>query len=67
MVEIPEAERKQMVAAIIHLSNKNFNSLTEDFIKLGFLPNDCSRPQVIAAIEKILIPYVSKGGGAKAF
>lgn len=54
-----------MIAAIIHLSNRNFDELTTDFVKLGFLPEDISRPPVIRSIQKILIPYVSKGGGAK--
>lgn len=67
MVEIPEKERKQMISAIIHLSNKNFDALTTDFVELGFLPNDISRPIVIASINNILMPYVTKGGGAKAF
>lgn len=35
-----------MVSAIIHLSNQNFNELTTDFIKLGFLPEDVDRPKV---------------------
>jgi len=56
-----------MIAAIIHLSNKNFDALTTDFVNLGFLPSDISRPVVISSIDKILAPYVTKGGGAKAF
>lgn len=56
-----------MISAIIHLSNKNFDALTTDFVNLGFLPTDISRPIVISSIDKILAPYVTKGGGAKAF
>jgi len=32
MAEIPEQERKFMVAAIIHVGNKNFVALTDDYI-----------------------------------
>ena len=43
MAEIPEKERKFMVAAIIHVGNKNFAALTEDYIELGFLPPDIDK------------------------
>jgi len=32
MAEIPEKDRKSMVAAIIHVGNKNFRGLTDDYI-----------------------------------
>lgn len=56
-----------MVSAIIHLGNKNFDALTDDFVALGFLPDDANKAQVIPVIEKILSPYVYSGGGANAF
>ena len=56
-----------MVSAIIHLGNKNFDALTIDFVKLGFLPEDIDKEQVIPVIQKILLPYVATGGGANAF
>ena len=52
-----------MVSAVIHLSNKNFDALTTDFIKLGFLPEDCDRQKVIQVTDKILSPYITKGDG----
>ena len=56
-----------MISAIIHLSNKNFDSLATDFIKLGFLPDNVDKSRVIPVIENILSPYITRGGGAKAF
>ena len=67
MAEIPDSERQQMVSAIIHLGNKNFDALTVDFVKLGFLPDDIDKETVIPVIQKILLPYVATGGGANAF
>lgn len=61
MVSIPEKERKQMVSAIIHLSNKNFDALTTDFQKLDFLPEKIDRPKVVQVTENILGPYISRG------
>jgi predicted unusual protein kinase regulating ubiquinone biosynthesis (AarF/ABC1/UbiB family) len=46
MAEIPTNERESMVSAIIHLGNKNFDALTDDFINLGFLPEDVDRAVV---------------------
>ena len=56
-----------MISAIIHLSNKNFDALTTDFQRLGFLPDDIDRPKVNEVTENILSPYITKGGGANAF
>lgn len=46
MAEIPDNEREAMVSAIIHLGNKNFDALTQDFIDLGFLPKDIDKSTV---------------------
>ena len=67
MAEIPTNERESMVSAIIHLGNKNFDALTDDFINLGFLPADVDRAVVTPVTQRILSPYVYGGGGANAF
>lgn len=64
MIEIPEKERQNMVAATIHVSNKNFDALTIDFIKLGFLPEDTDKQRVSYVTERIIGPYIKRGGGA---
>ena len=66
MAEIPEKERKFMVAAIIHVGNKNFAALTEDYIELGFLPPDIDKSLVTPISERVLGPVIYNGGGANA-
>ena len=55
-----------MVSAIIHLANKDYAALVDDFIRLKILPEDCNRGKVIPLMDKALSPYV-KGGGAKQY
>lgn len=67
MVEIPEKERENMISAVIHVSNRNWPALTEDFIDLGFYPNDVPKAKANEIAERVLSPYIMKGGGANAF
>jgi hypothetical protein len=55
-----------MVSATIHLANRDWPSLINDFVDLDFLPADCDRGVIIPVMDKILSPYLA-GGGAKAF
>ena len=55
-----------MISAVIHLANKDYPSLVDDFIALKILPADTDRPAVIPLMDKALSPYV-KGGGAKKY
>ena len=66
MASIDEEDRDHMVSAVIHLANKDYASLVDDFIKLKILPDDTNRAAVIPLMDKALSPYV-KGGGAKKY
>ena len=55
-----------MISAIIHLANRDYASLVDDFISLEILPQDCDRSLVVPLMDKALTPYV-KGGGAKKY
>lgn len=55
-----------MISAVIHLANKDYASLVDDFIRLKILPTDCDRATIIPLMDKALSPYV-KGGGAKKY
>lgn len=66
VAEIPPADREAMVSATIHLANRDWDSLIDDFAALGFLPPDCDRGLIIPVMERVLGPYL-RGGGAKAF
>jgi len=45
-----------MVSAIIHLANRDYSSLVEDFIGLEILPADCDRSLVVPLMDKALTP-----------
>jgi len=66
MAEINEVDRDFMISAVIHLANKDYASLVDDFIQLKILPDDTNRAAVIPLMDKALSPYV-KGGGAKKY
>ena len=66
MASIQTEDRDNMISAVIHLANKDYPSLVDDFIALKILPADTDRPAVIPLMDKALSPYV-KGGGAKKY
>jgi len=66
VAEIPSEDREAMVSATIHLANRDWDGLIDDFIALGFLPGGCDRGVIIPVMERVLSPYL-RGGGAKAF
>lgn len=66
MASIDRTDQDHMISAVIHLCNKDYASLVDDFIKLTILPEDCDRPAIIPLMDKALSPYV-KGGGAKKY
>eukprot|EP00529_Nitzschia_sp_RCC80_P000255 CAMPEP_0113453104 /NCGR_PEP_ID=MMETSP0014_2-20120614/7188_1 /TAXON_ID=2857 /ORGANISM="Nitzschia sp." /LENGTH=864 /DNA_ID=CAMNT_0000344493 /DNA_START=471 /DNA_END=3065 /DNA_ORIENTATION=+ /assembly_acc=CAM_ASM_000159 len=66
MASIDEEDRDHMISAVIHLANKDYASLVDDFIQLKILPSDTNRAAVIPLMDKALSPYV-KGGGAKQY
>ena len=66
MASIEQEDMDTMVSSIIHLANKDYPALVDDFIDLKILPDDCDRAKVIPLMDKALSPYV-KGGGAKKY
>ena len=66
MASIEQDDMDTMVSSIIHLANKDYPALVDDFIDLKILPDDCDRAKVIPLMDKALSPYV-KGGGAKKY
>ncbi|EFJ46283.1 hypothetical protein VOLCADRAFT_105641 [Volvox carteri f. nagariensis] len=57
---------KGMVAATIHLDNRDWSALVDDFVELGFLPPNPDRALIIPVMDRVLSPYL-RGGGAAAF
>ena len=66
MASIESADRDNMISAVIHLANKDYASLVDDFINLKILPADSERATIIPLMDKALSPYV-QGGGAKKY
>ena len=66
MASIDRTDQDHMISAVIHLCNKDYASLVDNFIKLTILPEYCNRPAIIPLMDKALSPYV-KGGGAKKY
>ena len=55
-----------MINSIIHLANRDFDALVDDFIQLEILPADSDRAVVVPLMDKALTPYI-KGGGARRY
>ena len=66
MASVDMKDRDNMISAVIHLANKDYASLVDDFIGLGILPGNSDRAAIIPLMDKALSPYV-KGGGAKKY
>merc|ERR1712157_526359 len=54
------------ISSVVHLANKDYASLVDDFINLKILPPDCDGIKIIPLMDKALSPYVA-GGGAKKY
>lgn len=66
VARLKQSDMDTIVSAVIHLANKDYKSLVDDFIDLDILPQDCDRSLVVPLMDKALTPYV-KGGGAKRY
>ena len=66
VAQIKQKDMDTMISAIIHLANRDYPSLVDDFISLEILPSNCDRVLVVPLMDKALTPYV-KGGGATAY
>ena len=47
MASIDAADRDNMISAVIHLANKDYASLVDDFVNLEILPKDSDRAAII--------------------
>lgn len=48
VASLQQEDMDNIVSAIVHLSNKDYAALVDDFIRLKILPADCDRSKVIA-------------------
>ena len=52
---IKQEDMDTFISAIIHLANRDYPSLVDDFIKLQILPTNCDRPKVIYTFIHVLL------------
>ena len=66
MATINEEDRDHMISAVIHLANKDYANLVDDFVNLKILPKGSNRAAIVPLMDKALSPYVV-GGGMKKY
>ncbi|MEM6502387.1 MAG: AarF/ABC1/UbiB kinase family protein [Cyanobacteria bacterium P01_C01_bin.89] len=53
MDQMDETTKETIVDSVVHLINKKYDKLTEDFVKLGFLAPDTDITPIIPALEDV--------------
>ncbi len=53
MDQMDETTKETIVDSVVHLINKKYDRLTEDFVKLGFLAPDTDITPIIPALEDV--------------
>ncbi len=61
MSEVSRASRSGLIQAVVHLVNKNFDKLSQDFVKLGFLSEEVNLEPIVPAFENVFINAVEQG------
>ncbi len=61
MSEVSRDSRTGLIQAVVHLVNRNFNKLSKDFVKLGFLDKDIDLTPIIPAFEIVFKNAIDVG------
>ena len=61
MSEVTRSSRSGLIQAVVHLVNKNFDKLSQDFVKLGFLSEEVNLEPIVPAFEDVFINAVELG------
>lgn len=54
MDQLTQHTKETIAGSVVHLINKDYLSLTDDFVKLGFLTSDIDISPIIPALERVL-------------
>ncbi len=54
MDQLSEEMKENLVDAVVHLINQDYEALTQDFVKLGFLTSDTDIRPIVPAIEAVM-------------
>lgn len=60
MDQLEEGTKETLVDAIVHLVNKDYSELAEDFVKLGFLTRETDIRPIVPALEAVLGNAIGK-------
>ena len=61
MSEVSRESRSGLIQAVVHLVNKNFDKLSQDFVKLGFLSEEVNLEPIVPAFQEVFINAVEEG------
>ncbi|NJM70936.1 MAG: AarF/ABC1/UbiB kinase family protein [Scytonema sp. RU_4_4] len=63
MDQLDETTKETLVDALVHLVNKEYNELAEDFVQLGFLTPNTDIHPIVPALEAVLGDAIGKNVG----
>ncbi len=61
MSDITQESRIGLIRAVVHLVNKNFDKLSNDFVQLGFLSKDIDLKPIVPAFENVFTSALEIG------
>ncbi len=61
MSEVSRESRTGLIQAVVHLVNRNFNKLSNDFVTLGFLAEDVNLEPIVPAFETVFSQALEQG------
>ena len=63
MDQLEESNKENLVDAIVHLVNKEYDELAQDYVRLGFLTSDVDIRPIIPGLEKVWGNAIGKNVG----
>ena len=61
MSEVSRESRSGLIQAVVHLVNKNFDKLSHDFVKLGFLSSEVNLEPIVPAFQDVFLNAIELG------
>jgi len=61
MSTVSRESRSGLIQAVVHLVNKNFDKLSQDFVKLGFLSEEVNLEPIVPAFKDVFTSAVEQG------
>ena len=61
MSEVSRDSRSGLIQAVVHLVNKNFDKLSYDFVKLGFLSSEVNLEPIVPAFQDVFVNAIELG------